>query len=130
MFFYLWPTESKRILEGDPPETKRMRYAMLAVTILHCLGFALALAMVGFWPMLYNGILAAWAYSCYLTIREKEILVYFILLIGSFILTMLRFGSGSSTSTTEALGSIQSLCTVLLLILMGLCGWIAGMYEY
>ena len=77
-----------------------MRYAMLAVTILHILGFALALAMVGFWPMLYNGILAAWAYSCYLTLREKEILFYFVLLIACFVFTLLRLGGTTSSSTT------------------------------
>ena len=90
-FFYLWPSDKKPFYTD---EGKRLRWAMMAVTILHIINFVVALGLVGFWPMLYNLFLASWAYSCYLTLREKELGLYFVWLILFAVLTIMRFSNG------------------------------------
>ena len=65
-FFCLWPNEQKPYFTE---EGQRMRTAMTATTVIHCLLFILSLTLIGFFPMLYNLILAAWSYSCQLTLR-------------------------------------------------------------
>ena len=47
----------------------------------HILFFCISLAMVGFQPMMLNGFLATWAYSCYLTLNELSIVLYLIFLV-------------------------------------------------
>ena len=63
-----------------------MRKAFGAATLIHFLLFIFSLCLVGFWPMFYNMILCSWAYSCYLTLREREFIVYFIMVIAATVL--------------------------------------------
>ena len=101
-----------------------MRYAMAAVTALHGFMFVLSICLVGFFPMLYNLILAAWAYSCYLTLREREIIFYFIMIVVVVTLEVLRLFDEKKE------GSWQSLSSIVLLGLYGLTLYISGRYYH
>ena len=77
LFFALWPTKRK---EAETEEGHWLRRMVFIAMILHC-GLAIVnLAMVGFWGMFFNLVQAAWSYSCYLTLREREIWVYMVIL--------------------------------------------------
>ena len=80
VFFYLYPSKAKTIPEGNEAG-EYLRIMLLIALALHAGLAFFCLAFVGFWPMLINVIQAAFAYSCYLTMREKEIIFYLFLLL-------------------------------------------------
>ena len=80
VFFYLYPSKRKEIPEGND-DGEYLRVMLLIAIILHSGLAFFCLAFVGFWPMLINVIQAAFAYSCYLTMREREVVFYLFLLI-------------------------------------------------
>ena len=47
----------------------------MASVIGHLIFFVFALALVGFEPMIINLVLAAWSYSCYLTLKGWSVLL-------------------------------------------------------
>ena len=102
-FFCLWPNQNK---QSFTDEGRRMRYAMASVTALHGFMFVLSLCLVGFFPMLYNLLLAAWAYSCYLTLREREIIFYFIMVVLAGTLEVLRLLDDKSEGSWQSLGGM------------------------
>ena len=69
---YCWTTQ------GD-----WLRKMLGAAVICHCLFFIISLAIVGFWTMFINFILACWAYSVYLTMAEWSNLLYIIFLMAA-----------------------------------------------
>jgi hypothetical protein len=82
LFFNLYPSKMKQVVSTDG---RRVRKSILFALVLHVLLFFFCLAVVGFIPMLANFMLSCWSYSCYLTIREKEIVIYLVLLSVGFI---------------------------------------------
>ena len=104
-FFCLWPNTQKKYFTD---EGKRMRYMMLADTIMHWVLFVFSLCLVGFWPMLYNLGLAAWAYSCYLTLREREIVVYFFFLAAVIVAQIGRYWRGNEGSWQSLSGLVET----------------------
>ena len=120
-FFWLWPNEKKPYFTE---EGQRMRLAMTATTSIHCILYLVCLVLVGFWPMMYNIILAAWSYSCQLTLREREIIFYFVLVILFMVLQFMRLFDD------KAEGSIQTLSGMIVAGMYALCLWISGRYYY
>ena len=120
-FFCLWPNQSKHYFTD---EGRRMRYAMAAVTGLHGFMFVLSLCLVGFYPMLYNLLLAAWAYSCYLTLREREIVFYFILVVVASVLELMRLFDENKEGSWQSLGGMAELGLYCLAL------YISGRYYY
>ena len=57
-----------------------LRRALGIALILHCVFFVVALALVGFRPMLFELALMALSYSCYLHLREWLVVAYLALL--------------------------------------------------
>ena len=49
---------------------------LLAATILHAIFFGVAIAMIGFQPMIYTMFLGLVCYSCYLTLNNCSICLY------------------------------------------------------
>ena len=82
-FYKLWPHQQKK---SETKEGEGLRCSLGFATIMHIFLFVACLTLVGFRPMLYNLLQFSWAYSCYLTLREREIVVYFIMLAGFAVL--------------------------------------------
>ena len=59
-----------------------MRTVSLISCILHNLLFIFCLALVGAGPMVFNFLQAAWIYSVFLTMRQREMVVYLLLVLG------------------------------------------------
>ena len=97
---------------------------MLGITLVHGLLFVFSLTFVGFLPMFYNLILTSWCYSCYLTLREREIIVYFLMIVVFFTLQLVTFFAG------PAEGSLQSLAGVSLAGIYIVTGWVVAHHYY
>ena len=92
-----------------------MRTVSLISCILHNLLFIFCLALVGAGPMVFNFLQAAWIYSVFLTMRQREMVVYLLLVLGQIAqcLTMMlkdrdvplgAFQSGGLIGNTVACG--------------------------
>ena len=80
-FFRLFPTKRK---ETTNPHGDWLRCVMGIACFLH-FGMALfCMALVGFPAMILNFIQSIWAYSVYLTLRQREMIVYILALLGQF----------------------------------------------
>ena len=79
MFFRFYPATKK---PTETPEGEWMRCLSLISMIIHQCLFIFCLALVGAGPMVLNFLQACWVYSVYLTMREREMIVYMILLLG------------------------------------------------
>ena len=88
---------------------------MLGCTICHWVLFVFSLCLVGFFPMIYNLLLAAWAYSCYLTLREREVVVYFIFMTAAIVIAIARFFRGNEGSWQSLAGLVDLGVYMLLL---------------
>ena len=82
IFFSLYPSSSKT---AETPEGDWLRRMLFISLFVHAGLAGWALALIGFWPMIINLAQLAWAYSCYLTLREREIAVYMVLLLAQLI---------------------------------------------
>ena len=71
----------KVIPEGNE-EAKWMRCIALISSFVHFGMLIFCLALVGVYPMLFNIAQCFWIYSVYLTLREREMLFYLLLLMG------------------------------------------------
>ena len=102
-----------------------MRSCMGYAVLVHSLLFTGCLALVGFWPMFYNLILAFWTYSCYLCIRELYILAY-VVLTGLALASEIAF----NFSPGKRDGSIQSIGSLVLMLVYVLQMYMALTYYY
>ena len=105
-FWCLYPNELKPFYT---PEGKAIRGAFKALTIIHVVMFVFCLTMVGFVPMLYNLGLSSWAYSCYLTLREREIIIYFILIVFALIQQIGTYFNDKTYGNWQTLGGLVNL---------------------
>ena len=125
LFFSLYPSSRKvaETAEGD-----WLRRMLFVAMIIHAGLAAWALALIGFVPMILNLLQLAWSYSCYLTLREREVLVYMILLLGQFIYNMCcLLGTHDGD---EDLTSIQQLGKMVSAVLCVLLGYTVGKAYY
>ena len=86
MFFTLWPSQKK---QAFTPEGEWLRKVYLIATICHILLSSFDLAFVGFWNMFLNLVQSVLIYSGYLTLRTREIWIYFFVLLGQVTYTLL-----------------------------------------
>ena len=93
VFFKLYPPSAKSIKN---PEGQTLRIYFKIALILHIVLFIISLCMVGFEPMLWEIVLLAIAYSCYLTVREYMCIFYIMVLGASFINAMIKIWSYTS----------------------------------
>ena len=78
-FFRFFPATKKQVFTADG---EWMRCVSLITCIIHVGLLVFCLALVGAGAMIMNFLQAAWIYSVYLTMREREMVVYLILLLG------------------------------------------------
>ena len=84
----------------------------------------MCLAIVGFIPMLLNIANAAWAYSCYLTLRERELGVYFIILVVQVVDHVVTLFADKKHGNVQVLGHL------ICLALIALTGFYVGRAWY
>ena len=120
-FYKLWPHQQK---QTETQEGDHLRCVLGFATIMHIFLFVGCLTLVGFGPMIYNLLQFAWAYSCYLTLREREIVVYFIMLAGFAILETTTIFDKKKEGNWQQLGSMT------VVILYCLIGYIVGRTYY
>ena len=77
--------------------------------------YFVTIAIVGFIPMLINILNAAWAYSCYLTLREREIIFYFILLFLSLVDNTWNLFDNDKKGNVQVLGHLICIAVDVLL---------------
>ena len=118
-FWCLYPHELK---PSFTPEGRSIRGAFKALTIIHTIMFVFCLTIVGFVPMLYNLGLASWAYSCYLTLREREMIVYFILIVAALGQQIGSYFTGKEEGSWQSLGGLVNLGIYVL------CLYVAARY--
>ena len=89
-----------------------------------------SLAIIGFWPMFFNLLESLWAYSCYLTLREREVWVYLALLLIQ-ILVMIFHSLGLSDNKGPGNdGTFQILGDLIVFCSDGLLGYLVGQAFY
>ena len=79
-----------------------MRKTMIMMCTIHAILFFFSFAVVGFTSMLLNLIMTAWTYSITLTLREKQMVFYLLVLV-------IGIAEGVSTLLFEQLGNLQIL---------------------
>ena len=80
-FFFFYPSKKKEIPVGNE-EATWMRCIALISSFVHFGMLIFCLALVGVYPMLFNLAQCFFVYSVYLTLREREMAVYLLLLMG------------------------------------------------
>ena len=95
-------------------EGRWLRTCTCIATIIHTLLYLLCLAIVGFLPMILNILNAAWAYSCYLTLRERELAVYFVILIGQTVDHVVTIFGDKDLGNVQVLGHL--ICTTFIVL--------------
>ena len=72
-FFKLYPS-TKKVTETE--EGDWLRGSLSVATFIHFGLMIMCMAAVGFWPMFINLFQCLSAYSCYLTLRERQAWIY------------------------------------------------------
>ena len=134
-FFKFFPTKRKHV-EPDYAAGNWFRCIALISCILHNLLFIFCLALVGAGPMIINFLQAVWCYSIFLTLREREMIVYMVMILGqiSQCVTMLLKDRDIPLGAFQTGGLIgNSVACILLLIFNGralykfhMCGGLHG----
>lgn len=78
VFNRLYPSRPKQTdtLEGD-----NLRRAIGWSCFLHWFFFLASLTFIGFTSMITQIILGIWSYSCYLTLREWQTIIYMVIML-------------------------------------------------
>ena len=105
VFTRLYPAKKKH---AWTKQGVQLRNCILVAGLAHCMFFVVSLAMIGFRTMMFNLFLACWAYSCFLTMNELSILLYFLFLLMSTIYG-LQYSLSRQTQSYEVLGLILNL---------------------
>ena len=127
VFFYLYPTNKKEL----PEENKAghwMRCVMMICVFVH---FSLAffcLAFVGFWPMIINLLQSANAYSAYLTMRERAIVFYLVLVCVQVVTEFLNLFSSDDSQGDQ--GSLKTLGAMVCISACAILGYMVGKAYY
>ena len=100
MFFTLYPSQKKQAFTEEGVWLRKM---CLLATIVHASLSIIGLTLVGFQCMFLNLIECLWVYSCYLTLREREIWAYMVILLIQITLNILDlFGITDGENTRES----------------------------
>lgn len=115
--FFLWfPSDAKKPMTANG---RRVHKTMICACTIHIILFFFSFAVVGFNSMLLNLIDACWTYSIYLTLREKQMIFYLLLLaIGTI--------EGVFNLFFEELGNLQILGKMINIVVYIVIGYIVG----
>ena len=123
-FFYRLYPSSKKESTSNMTYANWLRCVCLIATITHFTLIIFCLAFCGFGPMAFNFFQAAFAYSCYLTLREREMIVYIILLVGQIIYCSMKLLNGGEdgepAAATQTGGYIGNIVAAAILLYMSI----------
>lgn len=116
-FFRLYPSKRK---ETTNEFGHWLRCVMLIATILH-FGMALfCMALVGFTAMILNFLQCMWSYSVFLTLREREMVLYLLALLAQLAQSFcfLFRGDEKPTGAFQTGGTIGNIvgCSIMLFV--------------
>ena len=119
IFFRYYPQQKKKT---ETHEGEQFRFCLGLDTAVHVVLFFGSFAFVGFKSALINLALACWAYSCYLTMREKQAIFYVVLLVLAFAFSIVDL-------TRDLYGNLQFVSKLVNLVLYGILG-VYTCYRY
>ena len=122
LFFRIYPSTKKEARNSDAVWLRKMCF--LACFIHGSLAL-LSMALIGFWPMLFNLLQLFWIYSCYLTLREREVAFYLVLLLVQTSYCICRI-LGVGEESDDERGTFQSLGNIIILCFLVLLGYLIG----
>ena len=125
-FFVLYPSQKKQAFTEEGHWLRKM---CLVATFCHAGLTILGLALVGFQCMLLNLLECIWIYSCYLTLSEREVWVYMLLLFVTTLLNILDL-LGITDSEDGKESSFQQLGQFIVLAVVILLGYFIGRASY
>ena len=126
LFFKFYPSIKK---EARNEESLWLRKMCLIATVIHFSLSILSLALIGFGPMIFNLLQTCWIYSCYLTLREREVAVYLFILLGQTIYCIFAILGVGEDPGTES-GAFQSLGHIIILCFLVLMAYLVGKAEW
>ena len=121
IFTNMYPKKLKPALT---PEGQWLRKCVGWAVVLHILFFTFCLAFVGFLPMITNLFLAAFSYSVFLTLRECQVIVYIVMLLGA----LCEFYS--NLFYHEDMDSTQRMGLLAMMMAIAWMTWVAGNAYY
>ena len=128
LFFRMYPQKKK---EYNTEEGKDLRFALCLATVVHLGLTMMCLACVGFWPMLINLMQCCSAYSCYLTLRERQVWVYMVLLIIQVLVQTLDIlGIGEDKSVNKPASALQTMGNLIALSFCAVLAYFVGKAGY
>jgi len=77
-FYWFYPTRPKFC---HTPEGHKMRSVMAFQVLFHIVFALMSLTMIGFYSMMTHFVWSMWTYSCYLSLREMQLVVYLVSLL-------------------------------------------------
>ena len=113
----------KKLKKAWTEQGQFLRTILLWCTIIHCLMFVFALAMVGFPSMMDNLILSAWCLSIYYTLKQVPIITYILFLAFSIVMN-LWYGLWSKEDSKQQIG------LVIITIMYGVGIWWVAIAYY
>ena len=129
VFFTLYPSQSKQAFTAEGDWLRKM---CLFATVAHAGLTVTGLAFVGFQCMALNALQCCFSYSCYLTLREREIWIYMFILLCQVLLNLLDIlgvtDNPAKAHMTES--SLQQLGQFIALAMCVLIGYLVGRASY
>ncbi len=104
VFFTLYPSKPKQL---STHEGKRLRTHIGVFMLFHMMFFVTSLTAVGFLPMLTELGFVIWTFSCYLTLREWEIILYLVALSCAAIYGLLNLFANKNISNNIIIGILM-----------------------
>ena len=126
LFFKIYPSKKKEARNHDAVWLRKM---CLLAGFIHGSLALLAMALIGFWPMIFNLLQFFWIYSCYLTLREREVVFYLVILLVQTSYCVCRI-LGVGEDSSEEKGTFQSLGNIIILCFLVLLGYLIGKAEW
>ena len=125
--FKLYPSSPKQV---ETEEGSWLRKTLGIATFVHFGLLVMCLAAVGFWPMLINMFQCMSAYSCYLTLREKQAWIYmFMIFIQTLYLVLHLLGIGEPEDAKPE-AAFQMLGYLICLTFCCINGYLVGRAVY
>jgi hypothetical protein len=120
LFFNWYPADAK---VPQTAQGRRVRKTMILMCTIHIILFFFSFAVVGFNSMLLNLIMAAWTYSIILTLREKQMVFYLLVL-------AIGITEGTMNLLFEELGNLQILGKMINIVIYLAIGYFVAKNYY
>ena len=127
VFFVLYPSNPK---QAHTEEGFWLRRMLFLAAFCHFGLTITALVIIGFWSMFFNVVQLCSSYSCYLTLRERQIWVYMITLLFQIthaICCVLGLTDHQGERENSSMHFLGKLITLIICVIVG---WLVGKACY